>query len=136
MVVLTVAGSEGGVYKGWVYRDETNIEDRLLNTDKPDSRDVLGPRPKVYRFSMGDGVYRDSTGDLVWDSLMIDIDKGERRGREWEGDVYAELLVDGKCVSCNYTRSHSALTVSYSPEYKNGEAVEKLNCKGGGTFGA
>jgi len=42
---------------------------------------VLGPQPKEYRFSLGDGIYKDSTGDVVWDELTVDIDEAERRGQ-------------------------------------------------------
>ncbi len=132
-VVLRVTGSEGGVYKGWHYREETSdtsdsLDSLIAHTDKPDFRGVIGPRPKEYRFTLGDGVYKDPTGDVEWDELSIDIQKAQRRGRDWEGEIYAELIVDGKVVSCSGTEPFDGLTVSWSPENKGGGFFEKLNC--------
>jgi len=49
--------------------------------DKPHFKGVLGPQLKECRFSLGDGIYKDSTGDVVWDELTLDIEKAERRGQ-------------------------------------------------------
>ena len=49
--------------------------------DKPHFKGILGPQLREYRFSLGDGIYKDSTGDVVWDELTVDIDKAERRGQ-------------------------------------------------------
>ena len=48
--------------------------------DKPHFKGVLGPLLKVYRFSLGDGIFKYSTGNVVWYELTVDIDKAERRG--------------------------------------------------------
>jgi hypothetical protein len=132
-IVLRVSGSEGGAYKGWRYIDETSDFEDALNsishTDKPHFRGVIGPQPKEYRFNLGDGVYKAPTGDIVWDTLSVDIKKAKRQGRDWEGEIYAELLVDGKVVSCSSTEPFDGLSVSYSPEDKEGGFFDTLNCE-------
>jgi hypothetical protein len=107
-VVLRVTGSQGGAYKVWQYTEEKSdfvdaLDRDIYHTDKPRFRGVIGSEPAEYRFDMGDGVYRDATGDVQWDIIWVDIEKAKRQGRDWEGEIYAELLVNGKVVACRGT---------------------------------
>jgi hypothetical protein len=133
-VVLRVSGSQGGAYEVWQYTEEDSSDyedvERLVGPpQKPDIRNVLRSEPTEYRFGMDDGVMKDSDGDLVWDTMNVKIEKGERRGQDWEGEVYAELLVDGKEVSCSRTESGWAIRLSWSPEKPKGFMGETLPCQ-------
>ncbi|MDP9438602.1 MAG: hypothetical protein M3P49_07645, partial [Actinomycetota bacterium] len=99
-VVLRVSGSEGGAYKGWHWTEEKGKGSIFGHTDKPDFRDVLGSEHTDYELSLGDGVKEASDGDLEWDKLWVDLKKAKRGGQDWEGQMYAELLVDGQPVDC------------------------------------
>ena len=128
-VVLTVSGSEGGAYQGWVYTDRQIGPDEVLgHTDRPDFRGVIESEPTEYRFTLGHGSYKDPTGDWVWNGLNVDLKKATRGGRDWEGELNAKLLVDGKVVACSGTEPFNSLTVGWSPEKPNGGFIDKLNC--------
>jgi uncharacterized protein YecE (DUF72 family) len=112
--VVRVTGSEGGAYKGWHYRDETSeVGDSVFELGKPDFRDVIGPQPKEYRFSMGDGVYKDSTGDWVWDEFWVEIEKAGRQGQDWEGTIYPQSLPAGARIS-EYVKHYATVEIDSS----------------------
>ena len=128
-VVLRVSGSEGGAYKGWHWTEE-NWEGSLFgHTDKPDFKEILGPEPKDYELSLGDGVQRAPDGDWEWDEIWVDIEKAKRGGQDWEGQMYAELLVDGQQVDCMDTDPFEGFTLSWSPEDWDGGFLDKVNCE-------
>src|SRR5215203_5955195 len=128
-VLLRVSGSEGGVYKGWFYSERNMTFDALYHTDKPDFRGVIKSEPTEYNFTLENGSYKDPTGDWVWNRIYVDLKKDTRGGRDWDGELYAEFIVDGKEVSCEGTPPFEGLTLSWSPEQPEGGAMETLNCK-------
>jgi hypothetical protein len=129
-VVLRVSGSEGGAYKGWVFTDR-NItwDDALYHTDKPDFTGVIQSEPTEYRLKLENGSYKDPTGDWVWNAINVDLKKATRQGRDWEGELYAELIVDGKEVSCGGSPPFEGVGRSWSPEKSEGGFTDTLNCE-------
>jgi hypothetical protein len=129
-VVLRVSGSEGGAYKGWVFTDR-NItwDDALYHTDKPDFTGIIKSEPTEYRLKLEHGSHKDSTGDWVWNTLWVDLKKADRQGRDWEGELYAELIVDGKEVDCQGAPPFEGFHLSWSPEKPEGGFLDTLNCE-------
>lgn len=128
-VVLRVSGSEGGAYKGWHWTNE-NWEGGLFgHTDKPDFKEILGPEPRDYELNLGDGVQKAPDGDWEWDELWVDLEKAKRGGQDWEGEMYAELLVDGQSVDCSHNEPFESITLSWSPEDWDGGFLDKVNCE-------
>lgn len=128
-VVLRVSGSEGGVYKGWHWTDENWKGGLFGHTDKPDFREILGTEPKDYELSLGDGVQKAPDGDWEWDKIWVDLEKAKKGGQDWEGEMYAELLVGGQPVDCSHTEPFESITLSWSPEDYDGGFIDKLNCE-------
>jgi hypothetical protein len=129
-VVLRVSGSEGGAYKGWVFTDR-NItwDDALSHTGKPDFTGVIKSEPTEYRLKLENGSYKDPTGDWVWNAINVDLENATRQGRDWEGELYAELIVNGEEVDCQGTPPFEGVTVSWSPEKPEGGFTDTLNCE-------
>lgn len=83
----------------------------LFSLGNTDYKGVIGSEPTQYRFSMGDGVRTDSSGNQVWDHITINVDKDGK----WEGEMYAKLFVDGELVDCYRTESNWAIRFVWTP---------------------
>jgi hypothetical protein len=127
-VVLEIAGSEGGAYEVRAEQaEEEEIGEQwgtLFSLGDPEYEGILSSKPKKYRFDMGDGVRTDSSGDLEWDHININVDKDG----DWEGEMYAKLFVNGELADCEDTSGSAAIRFVWYPPEGTGSWLRRWVC--------